>query len=294
LRTRQKAVTDPRLSPRQKRDNVIKSKNTVPELKNIPANYFNPNTVGEGLLGTGLLKSRPNIKMEYTDQITAQGKPLLAVEQKYSWFFLEYNNSNVVGLGDILKSFSIIKTLSPVTVKSCSEMLGGIARNITGISEEIYMNGYFYHPKYINDNGTPLQIRYAEIAIVRQKTPGRLDNVPIGYPDFDSTPDGVITRKGPLPSPPYTDFTSSTGATISVNVQAGGTVAFKDTTINTPWPIAPTGWVWDFGMTASPTGSTAQNPIVAYGTTGAYTVTLTASNAAGSKSKTRVNFIIVN
>ena len=120
-----------------------------------------------------------------------------------------------------------------------------------------------------------------------------MDDTPIGYPDFDSTPDTVISKKGPYPSAPYTSFSSATGLTSSVNVSPGATIEFKDTTPFLPFNSGPTGWDWDFGATASPTGSTAQNPTVTYGVTGIYSVTLTASNSTGSTSFTRTNFINV-
>ena len=212
-----------------------------------------------------------------------------------------------------------------------------------------------------------MSIRYAEIPIIKQKTPGRLDNIPLGYPDFDSTPDGVITRKGPIPTPPYTNFTwenkppdyvsvpgaTSNGSTINVvttrgltsgmyilittpgvgtladntkvisilnnkqftvspapsvtlsgtknvitgtlpaTIATGGSVRFMDDSVKNPWQFAPTGWNWVFGPSASPTGSTGKNPLVTYGTAGNYTVTLTASNASGSTTKTKTNFVIV-
>jgi PKD repeat protein len=52
----------------------------------------------------------------------------------------------------------------------------------------------------------------------------------------------------------------------------------------------PTGWSWDFGD-----GSTSadKNPTHNYPTAGKYTVSLTASNAAGSDSKTRTQYITV-
>lgn len=281
------------MSPRQKTAEIKKSKDSVPELINIPSNYFDADTIGYGLLGTGLLKPRLNVAVEYASDTTVKGNPLLATPQTYSYFFVEYNNSNIMGIGDLQKSFVVILTLSPITPKNCSEMLGTAIKTITGINESVYLNGSFYHPTYVNDNGTPLQFRYAEIPIIRQRTPGRLDNIPIGYPDFDSTPDGVTNVVGPQPSAPYPNFISSTGATASVSISAGGTVQFIDATTKTPWQIAPTGWYWEFGSTASPTGSTAQNPLVTYGTIGLYSVTLTASNATGASTITKSNFVIV-
>jgi PKD repeat protein len=172
-------------------------------------------------------------------------------------------------------------------------MLGIQAKYVTGITDDEYNDSSFTHPTYTDENGDLLKIRYAEIAILRQRTPGRLDNVPIGYPDFDSTPDGVTTSVGPLPSAPYTDFTANGSTASSITISAGGTVYFGDTSVKTPPQYGPTGWNWNFGSTASPTGSTAQNIMVTYGTTGTYTVTLTASNATGSTTKTKINLITV-
>jgi PKD repeat protein len=205
-----------------------------------------------------------------------------------------YDNQNLSGgLESILKSYSVIKTLSYITIKDCSEMLKMHYTNIVPLTKEQYDLDSYEHYTYTNASNTPLIIRYAEISIIKQITPGRLDDIPLGYPDFDSTADGVLTRKGPLPAPPYTDFSTATGATFNVSIIPGESISFKDTTVKTPWQFAPTGWGWVFGPTASPTGSNLQNPIVTYGATGIYTVTLTAYNAAGQTTKTKNNFVIV-
>ena len=54
-------------------------------------------------------------------------------------------------------------------------------------------------------------------------------------------------------------------------------VNFTDQSTNTP-----TGWAWSFGANATPATSTAQNPSTTYGAGGAKTVTLAASNSAGT------------
>jgi len=280
-------------SPRQRTSEINIANSTVPGLQNMPSNYFEPGTVGRGLNGTGLLKARPNIEITYKAETTKKGAPLLNKTPTYIYFFIEYSNLNTKGISSLLKSFSVVKTLNETDLKTFSQMLGTKAKTITPIDKYTYDNGSFTHPKYLNDDGQPLIIRYAEIAIVKQVTAGRLDNAPIGYPDFDSTPDGVINMVSPIPGAPYTEFTAIgiTGATFNVN--AGGTVAFKSLTPKTPWQTAPTGWKWSFGVTASPTGSTLENPIITYGTSGAYSVTLTTSNGYGSKTLTKNNFIIV-
>lgn len=281
-------------TPRQEMKETELSKNKIPQLTSFPATAILPNTSGVGALGIGFLKPRPNIAQTYDVQLSPQGKPIITKPTLHLYFFVKYDNMDVsIGIGKHLKSFTVVLTLSPTTVKEVSEMLGVNANTITPLTRKEYLNNSFDHPTYINDSNTPLQIRYAEIPILKQVTPGRLDNIPLGFPDFDSTPDGIVNVQGPIPSAPYTDFSSSTGATSSVTITPGGTVAFKDTSVNTPWQFAPTGWSWEFGPSASPTGSTQQNPVVAYGSTGSYTVTLTASNSTGSTTKTKTNFVIV-
>ncbi|WP_062400679.1 right-handed parallel beta-helix repeat-containing protein [Methanogenium cariaci] len=54
---------------------------------------------------------------------------------------------------------------------------------------------------------------------------------------------------------------------------------------------APTGWHWDFGDTVT---STDQNPVHEYTKSGTYTVTLTVTNADGSASWTKKDYITVS
>jgi hypothetical protein len=364
-------------------DNVlIKSvNNDAAELFNIPKGVLMDMQVSElddppliktkyGIFGVGLLAPRTNIPHEYiTTTVSSRNIPIISKISTSNYFFITYDNPNNarVTLSGILKSFAVIKTLSQCTVKDCSEMLKLHYTNVIAISETDYTTGYFDHPKYYSDTGYPLQIRYAEIPIIKQKTPGRLDNIPLGYPDFDTTPDGVTTRKGPVPSPPYPDFiykdqppvyisqagatssgglinvTSTTGLTagmyvsiksgatgslaqdtkiLSVNsniqftvspsplipligsknvvtaylplsIATGASAFFIDSSVKNPWQFAPTGWNWVFGPSASPTGSTGKNPIAVYNHPGSYTVVMTASNASGSTTKTKTNFVIV-
>jgi len=61
------------------------------------------------------------------------------------------------------------------------------------------------------------------------------------------------------------------------------TVQFTDLSTNTP-----TSWLWDFGDGST---STEQNPIHQYTSEGSFTVSLTATNAGGSDTKTKTNYI---
>ena len=295
MRSRQTSDSQKNITKKQRNQAIEVNKSTISGMNNIPVNYFEPATIGMGILGTGLLKPRPDAVYDYGEQVNPVGKPNYSNNTiiKWSYFFVEYNNQNTSNLQALLKSFVVIKTLSDLPINDVKKMLGNTYKSVTGITKIQYEDSSFTHPLYTNDSNEPLQIRYAEISIQIQRTPGRLDNVPIGSPSFDSTPDGVTTRKGPIPTPPYTNFSSATGATLSVKIIPGGTVSFKDTSVMSPWQFAPTGWIWNFGATASPTGSILQNPTVTYGVTGTYTVTLTASNAAGATPKTKTGFVIV-
>uniref|UniRef100_UPI003217CB69 PKD domain-containing protein n=1 Tax=uncultured Draconibacterium sp. TaxID=1573823 RepID=UPI003217CB69 len=65
-------------------------------------------------------------------------------------------------------------------------------------------------------------------------------------------------------------------------------ITFSDLSTNTP-----TSWSWTFDG-GTPGTSTVQNPLVTYNTAGTYKVTLTATNADGSDTKTAYNYIQVN
>jgi YVTN family beta-propeller protein len=77
-------------------------------------------------------------------------------------------------------------------------------------------------------------------------------------------------------------------ASFSSNANSGNaplSVTFTDTSTG-----SPTSWKWNFG---DGTYSTVQNPTHIYSTAGKYTVTLTASNTAGSNTIAKSNYITV-
>jgi PKD repeat protein len=82
-------------------------------------------------------------------------------------------------------------------------------------------------------------------------------------------------------SAPVANFTGSpTSGTTPL------TVNFTDTSTN-----SPTSWSWSFGDSGT---STVQNPSHQYTSFGKYTVTLTATNAAGSDGETKTNYVAVS
>jgi len=82
------------------------------------------------------------------------------------------------------------------------------------------------------------------------------------------------------PPAPVADFTG-TPTTVSL----GTAVQFNDTST-----YSPTSWSWNFGDSL---GSSLQNPSHVYTSIGLYNVSLTATNAQGSDTKTRINYINV-
>ena len=88
--------------------------------------------------------------------------------------------------------------------------------------------------------------------------------------------------------PPVADFTSD--FTI---IDEGDPVQFTDTSTVDPYGPAITDWSWEF-TGGTPTGSTGQNPLVTYGATGEFAVSLTVTNNDGSDTKIVPNYITVN
>ncbi|HWR84037.1 MAG TPA: PKD domain-containing protein [Candidatus Deferrimicrobium sp.] len=82
------------------------------------------------------------------------------------------------------------------------------------------------------------------------------------------------------PTPPVAQFVGS-----PTSGCAPLTVNFTDQSTG-----FPTSWAWDFGDGGT---STAQNPSHTYTTAGSFTVTLTATNTAGSDSEIKTNYITV-
>lgn len=86
---------------------------------------------------------------------------------------------------------------------------------------------------------------------------------------------------------PETDFVADTTLTLSTDP-----VSFTDLSLNTP-----TSWDWDVDPATitymESTDEFSQNPVIRFNEAGFYTITLTASNATGSDSETKEDYIEV-
>ncbi|UCH95750.1 MAG: agmatine deiminase family protein [Candidatus Aminicenantes bacterium] len=159
---------------------------------------------------------------------------------------------------------------------------------VIGDSVKIYYQvdgGQYYTVNMTNTSGDtytgsiPGQPQGSEIAyyLHASDTSGRTSEHPfIGEPDPH-----VFTVSSPL-LPPDADFTAD-----KTTIFEGESIQFTDQSTNNP-----TSWSWSFPG-GTPSGSLDQNPIVTYYEEGTYTVTLTAYNAAGSDTETKVDYITV-
>ena len=82
----------------------------------------------------------------------------------------------------------------------------------------------------------------------------------------------------------------STGWTDLKTIMDNSHVCVKAYTSSTT--PSPTSWSWNFGDSSS-VNATMQNPVHTYASAGTYTVSLTATNSAGSNTSTRTNYITV-
>ncbi|MBN8704005.1 MAG: PKD domain-containing protein, partial [Bacteroidetes bacterium] len=100
----------------------------------------------------------------------------------------------------------------------------------------------------------------------------------------------VANACGPGAMTNYTGCTVAPVAAFTVNSTTlcpNGTVSFTDQSTNTP-----TSWSWVF-QGGTPSTSTVQNPTISYSALGVYSVTLTATNGAGSDSEIKAGYITV-
>jgi len=105
-------------------------------------------------------------------------------------------------------------------------------------------------------------------------------------PTLTSSPTtSTTTTASPTATPVPAPVANFTGAPLTGTSPL--TVQFTDLSTN-----SPTSWIWNFGD-GNFTGNTTQNPTHIYTSIGTYTVTLNATNAAGSNTLTRTNYVNV-
>lgn len=113
---------------------------------------------------------------------------------------------------------------------------------------------------------------------------------PCAAPTSGQVEDYTVTVV-PNTNPPAVAFTSTYVA--GACTAPANTYTFTDQSTNTP-----TAWLWSFSPSAgvtfvNGTSATSPNPQVAFATAGYYSVTLRASNAYGSNTLTKTNYLLV-
>ena len=146
MRSRQTPQTSKELSSRQKQDQLAKENSNVIGLNKIPINLFEENSSGQGLLGTGKLKERPNLPIPFTDKINSKGRPVLQGVANFSYFLVKFDSPNGVGIASLIKNFVVVNTLSPMSTVDFSRMSGYQITVIGSLTLEIYNTGSFIHP----------------------------------------------------------------------------------------------------------------------------------------------------
>ncbi|MDP4683548.1 MAG: PKD domain-containing protein, partial [Crocinitomicaceae bacterium] len=107
-------------------------------------------------------------------------------------------------------------------------------------------------------------------------------NVSFATNDCDEGTYNFVMYCDATTTPPVADFTGT-----PTTICAGSTVTFTNLS------AGATSYLWNFGAGATPATSTATNPTVTFNTVGSNTITLTATNAFGSDTETKTNYILV-
>jgi PKD repeat protein len=116
--------------------------------------------------------------------------------------------------------------------------------------------------------------------------PNQADNTVITVTISQRNYEPYIAQSTVVSGPAVTPVADFSGT--PVTIFEGETVNFSDLSQN-----SPTSWSWTF-TGGTPATSTDQNPSVVYAAAGTYTVALTATNEAGSDTKTVTDYITVN
>lgn len=179
-------------------------------------------------------------------------------------------SSGQIASGDWVVVHAVIKDEAPNHTSQTLTVAGCTVGTITWLSKGTTTSG--------NDGG--VYVGYAQIT-AGSSTGTCTYAATSSVSGAASTAVNLVRIREQTPQPPVANFTAST-----TTPAAGDIVAFTDTSTNTP-----TSWSWDFG---DGTSSTLKNPYKAYQTAGTYTVSLTATNAAGSDGETKTNYVTVS
>ncbi|MFA5647299.1 MAG: C25 family cysteine peptidase [Bacteroidales bacterium] len=146
------------------------------------------------------------------------------------------------------------------------------------------MNALLVSNSYITYGGMFVNGMYQMISVYGTDGANMADTwVLFGDPSVQMrTPGHPNGPSSQVNNPPIANFTAS-----SQTITQGNIVTFTSTSTNNPTSYS---WVFEGG---TPSTSTSSNPTVTYNSIGNFDVKLTVSNASGSNSETKANFITV-
>lgn len=280
---------------------IKKVKDLKIDLKSIglhrtPYTNFDENTKG-GIFDIGLLKKRPIIESGYDNSLVNEENKEEYIESNiptYTYFFIRKENPSIRGDKDKQYSFYVIEAIIPISIADCSKQLGIPEDVIKNISKEELNSAFFHHPVYINDTYKNIKIHYGELPYMVQIIPGRMDDLPFGYPAFNYNRSNVTTNSFLPPSEPFTFFYAEgyTPDDIQVIVSGNGVIKFLDKSPDFPIQIKPTSWSWEIDGIVKGTTKNLSYDFSLF-PSGTYDVSLTASNANGSRSQLRSDYVLV-
>ena len=163
-------------------------------------------------------------------------------------------------------------------------MFGG---NMGELHIDLYSNGAWVldaYPPLAGDQGNQSRQGFVNLSpYAGQTVLVRFRGITGGDYESDMAIDDISIAN--VAAAPITDFRGNTA------VCQGGVSTFSDLSGN-----APNAWQWSFSpaVTYVNGSATSQNPTVQFSTTGAYTVTLIASNANGADTLTRTGYVNVS
>ncbi|MEW6053884.1 MAG: PKD domain-containing protein [Nitrospirota bacterium] len=172
-----------------------------------------------------------------------------------------------------------------ITVLACAQppYISFLNPSSGNVDQSIMIYGRsFASPYLVFFNGVQATVTYTSPWQLVAKVPAGATSGPV----WVEGPAGCISNEKPftvigtLPAPVANFTASPTSGTAPL------TVNFTDTSTG-----SPTSWAWAFGDGGS---STLQNPSHTYNNPGTYTVSLTATNANGSDTETKIGYITVS
>jgi len=184
------------------------------------------------------------------------------ISNNYNGIKLDWSNNNFIYLNNVIGNTNNIMSYMSTNSWNTSEMM---TYTYNGTAFTSYLGNYYSDYSGTDDDGNGVGTPAYSIDI---------------YPLIAQSVNYMETEMPPAPVAVFSSDTQSGTAPLTVN--------FNDSSTGTP-----TSWAWDFDNDCT-VDSTEPSPSHIYDTAGTYTVNLTVTNAAGSDSEVKMDFITVS